>query len=305
MKILLIGASGLLGAAFAQAASRRKHEVIGIIGSYNGDVDGLRRQISIDLNDLAELERTTLELFPDAIVNCAARSIPSDCENDPEATRRINVEVPEKLALLSRHLFARYLHISSDQVFDGREAPYFVDSEPSPPNQYAKQKLESERAVLDQASEFASVIRAPLLNGNSPRGDRSLHEMLFRSWSQGQSTSLFTDEYRQPCLVDNLAAAMVELCERTDLRGLLHWGGSDRMSRFEIGKAILERFGLPSELVQSSQRGDDPRFADRQEDLSLDLQPMAGALKTRPQTFAEQLESLIVPIAYREWYHSI
>ena len=305
MKILLLGASGLLGAAFAQAAKRRKHEVIGFVGAYAEAVEGLDTCAPIDLNDLASLERTVLELFPDAIVNCAARSIPSECEDNPQETRRINVEVPQKLALLSRHLFARFLHISSDQVFDGREPPYRIHSTPNPPNEYARQKLESEEAVLELSSEFASVIRAPLLNGNSPRGNRSLHEMLFHSWSHGESTSLFVDEHRQPCLVDNLAAAMVELCERNDLRGLLHWGGSTKLSRFDMGKAILERFGLPDSLIASARRGDNPAFAHRQADLSLDLQPLAGALKTRPQSFSEQLETLIVPPPYRDWYHSI
>ncbi len=305
MKILLIGASGLLGSAFAQAAKRRRHELIGIVGGFAGPIDGLDRRISIDLADLPELERTALELFPDAIVNCAARSIPSECEACPGETRVINVDVPAKLALLSRHLFARYLHISSDQVFDGTQAPYTVGSSMNPPSEYAKQKRDSERAVLEMASEFATVIRAPLLNGNSLRGNRSIHELLFEAWSQGRQSPLFIDEIRQPCLADNLAAAMVELCERDDLRGLAHWGGEEALSRYAIGKAILDRFGLPLDLIREVRRGDDPRFSNRQANLSLDLQPLAGALKTRPQAFSDQLEALIVPPAFRDWYHGL
>jgi dTDP-4-dehydrorhamnose reductase len=305
MKILLVGASGLLGCAFAKAAQRRRHEVIGIVGSYSQSIEGLSQRKTIDLHDLASLESLVLGIFPDAIVNCAAYAIPSDCESNPKRTAEINVALPQKLALLARHLFARYLHISSDQVFDGNDAPYATSATPNPPNQYARQKLESEKLVLDLAAEFASVIRIPLLNGNSLAGQRSIHESLFRSWSLGERPALFCDEYRQPCLTDNLAEAMVELCERNDSRGLLHWAGRDRLSRFEIGKRILDHFGLPAGFIKRAERGDDPRFAQRQNDLSLDLQPLAGILKTRPQSFSDQLDGLVVPKPYREWYHSI
>ncbi len=305
MKILLTGASGLLGSAFAQAAKRRKHEVVGLVGTYAEPVVGLGRQKSIDLNDLPELERFVLEQFPDAIVNCAAISIPGLCESNPESSERINVLVPEKLALLARHLFARYIHISTDQVFDGASAPYRIGDVPNPSSVYSTHKAQSEKRVLEMAAEFASIIRIPLLNGNSPRGNRSLHEHLFAAWSQGKKLDLFTDEYRQPCLADNLADAMVELCERNDLRGLLHWAGADSLSRFEIGKRILEHFGLPGKYITASTRGDHPAHAHRQENLSLDLQPLEGRLKTRPQSFTEQLESLIVPKPFRAWYHSI
>lgn len=305
MKILLTGASGLLGSAFAKAAKRRKHEVIGLVGTYSDSITGLDRQKSIDLNDLPELERFVLEQFPDAIVNCAAISIPNLCESDPESSERINILVPEKLALLSRHLFARLIHISTDQVFDGTAAPYRIGDSPNPVSEYSSQKLESEKRVLDMSSEFASVIRIPILGGNSPRGDRSLHEHLFAAWSQGRKTDLFTDEFRQPCLVDNLADAIVELCERDDLRGILHWAGADRLSRFEIGKRILEHFGLSPNLIAESTRGNHPEHASRQENLSLDLQPLEGRLKTSPQPFSEQLDSLIVPKPFRAWYNSI
>ncbi|MBT3482558.1 MAG: SDR family oxidoreductase [Opitutales bacterium] len=305
MKILLTGASGLLGSAFAKAAHRRKHEVLGLVGSYSENIEGLDQQKRIDLHDLATLEKLVLENFPDAIVNCAAYATPSDCETDPDKTAEINVSLPEKLALLSRHLFARYLHVSSDQVFDGKAAPYSISDDPNPPNKYGEQKSESEKRVLEMAEEFASVIRIPLLNGNSPRGTRSIHEQLFHAWSHGDRPHLFTDEYRQPCLTDNLAEAMVELCERKDQRGLLHWAGENRLSRFEIGQKILIHFGLPEDFIQESQRGDDPRFANRQADLSLELQPLAGLLKTRPQAFADQLDALVVPKPYRNWFNAI
>ncbi len=305
MKILLTGASGLLGSAFAQAAKRRGHHVVGIIGQYSGPLEGPAEKKRLDLTDLNTLEAYVLEQFPDAIVNCAAISEPTDCERDPAASQLINVALPEKLALLARHLFATLIHISSEQVFDGKAELYYRDSPPSPPNEYARQKLESEYRVNELAAEFTTTLRLPLLMGNSPSGTRSLHERLLLSWSQGRPTPLFTDEYRQPCLVENAAGAMLELCERSDLKGVYHWAGEQSLSRFEMGQRIAQHFGLPAEqLIQATQRGDDPRFAKRQAKLALALTPLASKLKTRPQSFADQLDALIVPKPVRPWFNT-
>ncbi len=305
MKILLTGASGLLGSAFAQAAKRRGHHVVGITGQYSGPLPGPAERKALDLTDLNALEAYTLELFPDAIVNCAAISEPSACEADPEKSRLVNVALPEKLALLARHLFATFIHISSEQVFDGTAAIYYRDSPPSPPNEYARQKLDSELRVNALAAEFTTTLRLPLLMGNSLTGARSLHERLLLSWAEGKPTKLFTDEFRQPCLVENAVAAMVELCERHDLKGVYHWAGEKRLSRFEMGQRIAKHFGLPQDLVEAAERGDDPRFANRQANLAFDLTPLASKLKTQPQAFADQLDALVVPKPVRNWFNSL
>ncbi len=305
MKILLTGASGLVGSAFAKAAARRKHEIIGIVGEYSGHVEGVAEAYRIDLLDQGQAERKVLNLFPDVIVNCAAFSFPSQCEQEPRKSHRLNVELPEQLAALSKHLFAKFIHLSSEQVFDGQEAPYSLSDRPSAVNLYAKQKAESEEKVHHAAEEFAITLRIPLLNGNSLTGARSLHERLLKSWADGEKTPLFVDEWRQVCSAENLASVMVEIIERDDLRGIYHWAGLERLSRHQMGERIAAHFGLSSELIVKASREDNETTARRQFDLSMDLQPLDGILKTRPQTFEQQLESLIVPKSLRTWYHSI
>ncbi|MEM9160437.1 MAG: SDR family oxidoreductase [Verrucomicrobiota bacterium] len=306
MKILLTGASGLLGAAFAKAAARRRHQVIGIVGSYQDEVEGLARQQKLDLADAPELERSTLDLFPDAIVNCAAISRANECEAQPDHSHRINVELPAQLGLLSRHFFAPFLHISSEQVFDGKTAPYKVDSPTNPLTLYAQQKRNAEIEVAKIAPANHITLRVPLLSGNSLPGTRSIHEQLFAAWSQGKQTPLFEDEYRQIAPIDNIADVMVELLERDDIQGkLYHWAGEKSLSRWEMGQSLIQHFGLPETLIQRAQRGDDPRFADRQADLSMDLQPLAALLKTQAQAFGDHLDTLIVPKPFRSWYNAI
>jgi len=307
MRIFLTGASGLLGGNFAETAARRGHEVIGTVGSWNGPpLAGVARQLRLDLRELGAVTAAVLEAFPDAIVNCAALSETARCEADPAASHRLNVELPQRLAELAQHLNARCVHVSSEQVFDGRHPPYRPTDPVAPLNVYARHKVESEVCVAAAASALAVTVRAPLLLGNSPGGRRSVHERLLLDWSAGRTLRLNTDEIRQPCLADNLAEVLVELGERRDLSGIFHWGGTDAVSRYALGRAIAEHFKVPPEgRIEPVQLAGTPAAATRPLDLSLDLRPLAGRLKTRPEPLGAQLERLNVPPAARDWWRAL
>lgn len=291
MRIFLTGASGLVGSNVVASAERRGHSVTGP---------------RIELTDLAALTSAVLEFFPDAIINAAAISVPARCEDDPGGSRAINTLVPQRLAELAHHLSCRFVHISSDQVFDGTRAPYACADATSPVNAYGRQKVESEQLVHAAAPGFAATVRAPLLMGNSPRGLRSVHERLFDDWSAGRTVRLFTDEIRQPCTADNLADALVELCERPGVNGVYHWGGAEALSRHELGTRIATHFGVPADgRIEPAKLAGTPGAAKRQANLALDLRPLAGLLKTRVQSIDEQLDTLRVPQPARAWWAAL
>lgn len=297
MRLFLTGASGLLGGNFAAVAARAGHEVIGMYGTWDGPaIAGLTRQVQIDLRDGVALASEVRAMRPDAIVNCAALSEPAQCEREPERSAALNVELPRRLARLAAELGARLVHVSSEQVFDGTRAPYGVDDSVAPLTLYGHQKAESERAVLAAAPALAAVVRVPLLFGNSPGGRRSVHERLLRDWCEGRTARLFTDETRQVCMADNLAAVLLELCAPAAPRGVLHWAGAEPVSRYGMGRAIAARFGLPAErLIVAARLAGTPLAATRQLDLSFDLRPLSDVLATKPERLAAQLERLLVP----------
>ncbi len=305
MKLLVTGASGLVGSAFAKIAGMQGHEVVGIIGQFTGAIAGATRLISVDLADERAAERLVLQENPDAVVNCAAVSVPEACEKDPALAERLNVRLPAVLAAAAQRLNARLVHISSEQVFDGtRLTPYGAGDPVSPINVYARQKVESERLVRAAAPTQAVTVRAPLLMGNSAAGRRSTHERLLGDWSAGKPARLYVDEFRQPCTAHNLAEALFELCGRREMCGIVHWAGAELLSRHALGVQIRARFGLaevdaPIVPVRRDETPDAARK--RQACLGLDIAPLASTLRTRPQTIAQQLTTLVVPDACRAW----
>lgn len=306
MKVFVTGASGLVGAAVARAATRRGHHVTGVTGAFSGEIEGVGKKLVLDLADGVALSAAVLDAFPDVICNCAAVAAPEACEADPAQAQALNVELPAALARLAHHLSARLVHLSSEQVFDGaRATPYSADDAPSPINLYGRQKLASERAVRAAAADFAVTVRPPLLLGDSLVGRRSVHERLFAEWAAGRIPRLYSDELRQPCSAENLAEVIVELAERREVRGVYHWAGTELLSRHEIGRRIREHFKLTEKQapLAAVTRADTPAVArSRPAVLALDIRPLAGKLRTRPPSIAQQLADLKVPGPCRAWY---
>lgn len=293
MKILLMGASGLLGHCYALAAIRRRHQVTGLFNTQVPKAKGFAETVHLNAHSLEELQTLCLDIWPDAIVNCAAISNPGSVEANPQAAHKINVDLPRTLAQLSMHLGARLIHISTDMVFDGKsQEPYRSTDMPAPTNLYGQTKLMAEREVLEHNTEDPVVLRLPILMGNSPGGQRSLHEKLIQAVQSGETPKLFCDEIRQPCSVSNAAEVMLELTESRKLHGIFHWAGNEPLSRFEMGQRILKHFNLPEDTIEPIQQEDATVCTNRPANLSFNLYPLVSKLKTRPLNFKAQLEEL-------------
>ena len=308
MKVLLTGASGLVGQAALRAALARGHEVMAVGQNRLPPLPALAaakeqaHAVQADLTDDAALERLMFDYYPEAIINAAAASSPAAVEADAAAAEKINVGLPRRLAQFANHMSARFLQVSSDMVFDGEGGPYRSTDLPMPRTLYGQLKLLAEKEVLKFGGDFVVVLRITLVNGNSPSGRRSLHEKLFHAWAAGQVTPLYTDELRQPVGAENVGDVLTELLERPNLHGLFHWAGPDVVSRHDMGKALLEHFGLPEKLIRAASLAEESAAEARPRRLELVLPPLLGKLKTKPTPFADQLAELRVPAEFVEWH---
>ena len=287
MKILLTGASGLLGNAYAEAAVRRGHTLKALYNSREPIAHGLKKCVQVDAQELDPITELILGWWPDAIVNCAAISSPAQVDAHPQLAEKINVALPRHLAQMSTHLGARFLHVSTDMVFDGQSRePYRSTDMPCPRTLYGQTKLMAEREILEHNSEDPVVLRIPILTGHSPSGERSFNERLLLAIDRGETLEFYRNQMHQPCSASNVAEVLLELSERRDLSGIFHWAGADRLSRFEMAQSVLKHFGKSPDNV---------RLIDEEKHggwLTLDLHPIVHKLKTRPATFQEQLEEL-------------
>lgn len=261
-RVIVTGAAGLIGRYCVTSASR---------WAPNWDVQGLTRA-DFDLTDPAAAERTWRHLKPSMVIHCAALSRTKDCEHSPQLARRINVDATAHLARLSKDI--PFIFLSSGEVFDGKRGWYREEDAPNPINFYGKTKLEAERLVLQNPRH--SVVRIVLTAGTSQNGDRSFVEDMCRAAKSGKSVTLYADEYRCPLPAGAIARVIWELVGK-DESGLFHLGGHERLSRWEIGQALLPWYPeLQGHLVKGSTC--DHTGAPRPADLSLNCEKIQAHL---------------------------
>ena len=163
MRILILGASGLVGREAVLAALRRGHHAVALGGTRAPRVPAGVESAQLDLLDEAAVERLILDRFPDAVINAAAIATIGDCERDPARAERVNAALPRRLAQLCRHVGARLIHLSTDMVFDGDQGRYRSTDLPLPLNLYGQTKLLGEKAVLAEGKSCACVLRTTLV----------------------------------------------------------------------------------------------------------------------------------------------
>lgn len=224
--IWITGAGGLIGNWLVQTAPTR---------SEPKDVVALTRE-SLELTDFAAVTRRFRAEHPRLVIHCAAMSRSPDCQKNPGQAHRVNVEVTRILHELAAAI--PLVFFSTDLVFDGKEGDYVETAKVNPLSVYAETKAAAEQIVL--ANPLHTVLRTSLNCGRSPSGDRGFDEQLCRAWQAGQTLKLFTDEFRCPIAAAVTARATWELVAR-NRPGLYHLAGSQRLSRYEIGRVVAEQ----------------------------------------------------------------
>jgi dTDP-4-dehydrorhamnose reductase len=267
-RLLVTGASGFLGWHLCRLAQARWE----VHGTYHRHpIVGLAIQPhAIDLTQAQAVRAWLEQLAPDAVIHGAALAQPNDCEQQPDRSYAINVEATSHLAQFCRDRAIPLIFTSTDQVFDGQAAPYGETDQPHPINRYGQHKLAAER-IIQQVHPHSTICRMPLLYGPpSPQAECFLQGFL-RTLAAGQPLRLFTDEFRSPAYVDDAAMGLLLALERLTLgtgAGLLHLGGSERISRYDFGLQMAEVFDLEPGLIVPSRQSQVTMPAARPPDVS-------------------------------------
>ena len=247
-RLLVTGASGFLGYRICREA-RSGWQVFGMGHARPVAVEGVEA-LAMDLTDGAARARELDRIRPHAVIHTAAVSQPETCQQKPEAARAVNVDATEALGAWCAHHGAGMVLTSTDLVFDGTHAPYAETDPVSPVNAYGRQKVEAE-SRLRQVYPDAVICRMPLMFGHAPGTSGGFLGWMIRALEKGQPIRLFTDEYRTA--VDTASAARGLLLFTEKPAGTYHLGGRRRLSRYDMGRALVERGGWnPSLLVPAS-----------------------------------------------------
>jgi len=185
-----------------------------------------------DVSKKDQVHQLITSVKPDVIIHTA-------CSN--KSAEEIDAIVPaaHHLSTIAHQQSLKFLHLSTDLVFDGTSAPYQETDRPNPLHPYGKAKTDAEHLVSLHCPN-ATIIRPSLIYGIDPLDHQT--RWLVRGMDTGEPIRLFTDERRSPIWVHTLAEALLELTNM-DFQGILHVAGPETLNRWDFGLAILKLLG--------------------------------------------------------------
>jgi dTDP-4-dehydrorhamnose reductase len=181
----------------------------------------------------------------------------------------------------------RFVHISTDAVFDGTKAGFYTEEDtPSPPGVYSQTKLDGERAVRD-VNPQAMIARVNFY-GWSLGGRRSLAEFFVNNLREEKNVYGFTDVVFCPMLVNVTARLLLEMLER-ELSGLYHVAGAQPMSKYRFGIEVARSFGLREDLISPQSVDASGLTARRSHNLWLSIHKLSTDLRHELPPFSTGL----------------
>ncbi|MBN1447218.1 MAG: SDR family oxidoreductase [Bacteroidetes bacterium] len=288
--VLISGTSGFLGWNLAQHFHAKGYDIVGTWHSRKLDHGVARLCIPFDLAT-DDPESLLAAASPQVVVHCAAMSSRKDCDADPALARKVNVQATARLAESCAERGTLLFFVSTDLVFDGSAAPYAEDDPVSPASVYAETKAEAEEAVRLRCPH-SHVLRVALMYGT----DAWKRPASFLSWNagdplRGKPVRLYTNQYRMPLYVNDVALAIELLLQRDIPFGTWHLAGPERLSRHEIGLRIAAHFGIDADLMQPVTLERDARYG-QVDDTSLLTEKFIAATGMRFTPLNEGLANI-------------
>jgi dTDP-4-dehydrorhamnose reductase len=266
--ILITGATGTLGSAFARLCEQRNlacHVVT---------------RAEMDMADPASVEAAFARYRPWAVINAGGYVKVDEAENDAARCFRDNTMAPTILALACVQHAVQFMTFSSDLVFDGTRGTAYVESDPTAPlGIYGASKASAEQRVRD-ADPDALIIRTSAFFG--PWDEHNFVTQALDAVENGQAFAAASDITVTPTYVPDLVNTCLDLLVDKE-KGLWHVTNATPVTWAELAAMAAQAAGADATLVQARP--------------AAQLASGPGARRPRCSALASERAALLPPLA--------
>jgi len=242
MNVLVTGANGQLGKAFATHLENEEFNYLGLTSN------------DLNITDHKEVVSRVKFLRADVVINCAAYTSVDQAEDEPDKARKINAEAVENLANCCADTGAKLIHFSTDYVFPGYPSDrklfptgYPEDQPPEPLNTYGKTKLEGEQAIQNRGGDYL-IIRVAWLCGQY--GQNFVTKMLDLA-QKNKTLQVVDDQWGSPTFTRNVVENTVALINN-EVQGILHINSQGLINWYQFAQKIFDIAGIDVSLEKVS-----------------------------------------------------
>jgi len=273
-KLLIIG-KGFLGNSLSKLA----------INKFDLIQASLKHDLFVDIQEIQSIEKLIKKHNPDIIINCAAITEIEKMENNSQKLFLVNSKGPENIAKISKKYSKKFIHISTDSVFDGTKKKYNELDLPNPLNEYSKSKFQGEQLVL-KSNPNSIIVRTNFYGYNDD--GKFLFNWIINQLNNKKPITGFKDIIFNPLEINNLCELLLELC-LVDFKGIIHLSGDEIFSKYDFIKKIALLLNLDMKLVIPG-RSEQIKFkAKRPKNTTLDNSVSKKILNTKIRKLDEIL----------------
>ena len=281
MKALIVGGKGLLGTNIAPLFQQNFDLTI----------------CDIDTWDITDREsgKSHIEKYrPDVLINLAAITDVDGCEDKRELAEKVNADGAGIVADLCREHNVRFVHISTDYVFDGKKTVPYKENDPTNPmSVYGTTKLLGERAVFEN-NPSSLIIRAQWLYG---KGGENFITKVVKIAQQSGTLRVVNDQRGSPTYTKDLAEPLIALIEKGK-PGIYHLANSGSCTWFDFAREIFTLLKMdvsitPISSAELERKAPRPSYSvfdmwKFQKDTGLKMRPWQEALREYLATIGVQ-----------------
>lgn len=278
--ILLIGGSGQLGSDIQELFIPKYNLIIPTPNELN-------------LLDYKNLQRR-LDQCPqiDLVINCAAMTNTTLCEEKQSEAYAINGYSTKEIASFANARGVPIIHISTDYVFDGMKGSSYIESDPvNPLNIYGKSKELGESLLLKETQKGIIIRTSSLFGraGASGKGGNFIETIIKRAREKGE-VSVVDDQYMSPTHSLDLARVLDRAVVNTSkLSGIYHFANTGSTSWYLFAREIINLAGIEAKVIPVSASAF-PSAIKRPSNSSLDNSKIAEGLSFSIPTWEEALK---------------
>ena len=287
MRVLILGASGMLGFQLLKFGSKVSHvSVFGVVrnkASLESKFGFINTNNIFELDDIQNfsgLNEIIGRISPDVIINAIGIVKQSDIASNAIVSLEINSLLPHKLALICQNVNARFIHISTDCVFDGKKGNYKLNDDSNALDLYGKSKFLGEVAYDNSITLRTSIIGHEISGQNLGLLDWFLNS---KSSVLGYTKAIFSG-----VTTFELARIIFEnVLPKEHVSGLFQVS-SLPINKYELLKIVRENYHLNTDIIPSE---------NVKIDRSLDGTEFNQVFNYSPPTWPKMIEEF-----YNDWY---
>src|SRR5579875_3916327 len=288
MKLLVTGGAGFIGSCFVRTAFAENwaDEIVNLDKlTYAGNLENLEpvadhrgyKFVQADICDAAEIEQFFEREAPDAVVHFAAESHVDRSIHSPAPVIQTNFNGTFSLLEATRkHKIARFVHVSTDEVYGSIDRPYDADENfplrASSP--YSASKAGSDLLALSYFTTYnvnVSVTRAS--NNYGPyQFPEKLIPLMISNALEDKPLPVYGDgqQIRDWLYVEDHCRAILAVLEKGRPGEVYNVGGNCSLPNLEVVHRILKATGKPESLITrvADRPGHDRRYALTNEKLT-------------------------------------